>query len=383
MTEKLYYKDAYISEFKATVIASESCESGYRILLDKTAFFPEEGGQSSDTGFIGDACVSDVRESSGEVYHYTDKPLKVGTEVVCTLDFDERFEKMQLHTAEHIVCGIIHSLWGYENVGFHLGGDVVTFDISSPMTREMLDRVEDEANLAVFRNLAVYTSFPTACELSQMSYRSKLDITEGVRIVTVPGVDSCACCAPHVASTGEIGAIKLLDFEKHRGGCRIYLTAGKRALADYRQRYELTKAVSGYVSRPQYDIDKAVLELISERDELRRKLTLAEISKVKMLAAAQAPVGSCKLFYIPDVSTEALREFCNVMSEKSKGYVIAVSGNGASYRYVISKSSADIADFVRAANAALSGRGGGRGGMATGSFSSKLSDIESYFDSQA
>ena len=382
MTEKLYYKDAYISEFDAEVIACEQYDSGFRILLDKTAFFPEEGGQSSDTGYIGDARVSDVREVENKIYHYTDKPQAVGATLGCKLDFEQRFEKMQLHTAEHIVCGIIHSLWGYENVGFHLGADVVTFDISSPMTREMLDRVEDEANLAVFKNLPVFTSFPTASELSLMSYRSKLDIKEGVRIVTVLGVDSCACCAPHVARTGEIGVIKLLDFEKHRGGCRIYLTAGKRALADYRRRYELTKTVSGYLSKPQMVIDEAVSELISERDELRRKLTLSEISKVKMLADAQEPTDKCKLFNIPDVSCEALREFCNVMMEKSSGYTVAVSGEGNAYRYVICKSCADIKDFVKAANAALSGRGGGRGSMATGSFSSSISDIESYFEGQ-
>ena len=380
MTEKLYYQDAYISEFVATVLLCEKTCDGYRILLDRTAFFPEEGGQSADTGHIGEASVLDVFEESGLVYHLTDKPLDIGEQVDCSLDFDTRFEKMQLHTAEHIVCGIIHSLYGYENVGFHLGDEIVTFDISAPMTREMLDRVEDMANRAVFRNLPIYTTFPSAAELSKISYRSKLDITEGVRIVTIEGVDACACCAPHVARTGEIGVIKLLDFEKHRGGCRIYLTAGVRALADYRRRYELTKAVSGYLSKPQMIIDLGVAELISERDALRREIALAEISRVKMLAATEEAVKDCKLFVIPDAQTEALREFCNEMSLKSDGYIAAISKNGDAYRYVLCKRDSDISDFVKKANAALCGKGGGRGCMATGNFSACLSDIESYFN---
>ena len=380
MTEKLYYKDAYISNFDATVRSASSYGEGYRVTLDKTAFFPNEGGQSADRGYIGDARVIDVAEIDGEIYHLTDKAVPIGATLACAINFEERFEKMQLHTAEHIVCGIIHSRYGYENVGFHLGEDVVTFDISSVMTREMLDEVEDEANLAVFKNIPVVASFPTSEELAKRKYRSKLDITEGVRLVEIDGVDSCACCAPHVAATGEIGIIKLLDFEKHRGGVRIYLTAGKRALLDYRRRYELTKTVSGYLSKPQYVIDEAVCELLSERDELRRRLLLSQISRLKLLADSEPSVDGCRVFDVPDADITALREFCNIMSAKSDGYIVAVSQSDGAYRYVISKREGEVSDFVKAANAALSGKGGGRGPMATGNFSAAIEDIKTYFD---
>ena len=379
MTEKLYYKDAYISHFEATVLGCEPHESGFAIILDKTAFFPEEGGQSSDRGKIGDSRVLDVQEIGNKIYHYTDKPQTVGARVPCRLDFEERFEKMQLHTAEHIVCGIIHSLWGYENVGFHLGFDVVTFDISAPMTRQMLDRVEDEANFVVSHNLAVYASFPTPAELSKMTYRSKLDITDGVRIVTVEGVDMCACCAPHVSSTGEIGIIKLLDFEKHRGGTRIYLTAGRCALLDYRKRYEQTRSISGMLSVPQAEVDTAVSELIAERDRLRYLLKEAELLSVRRLADTTPPVELCEVFCIPDASVELLREFCNEMCKKSEGLTVAVSGSDSAYRYVMARPFGNISPDVSAANAALSGKGGGRGAMATGTFSARIEDIRKHF----
>lgn len=380
MTEKLYYTDAYTSHFEAKITSCEPSGDRYKITLDKTAFFPEEGGQGSDKGYIGDARVLDVKELDGEIYHFTDRAVARGSRASCKLDFEERFEKMQLHTAEHIVCGIIHSLWGYENVGFHLGEQVVTFDISAPLTREELDRVENEANFVVSQNLSVYTSYPSASELAAMSYRSKLDIKEGVRLVTVEGVDVCACCAPHVSFTGEIGVIKLLDFEMHRGGTRIYLTAGRRALLDYRKRYELTKSISGMLSVPQMSVGTAVGELISERDELRTKLKSAELSAVRMLAAFASPVLLCKVFLIPDVSVEALREFCNEMSKKSIGVTVAVSRVGGIYRYVISRRDGEIKEIVKKANAALFGKGGGRGSMATGSFSADYDKIEEYFN---
>ena len=380
MTKKLYYEDAYISHFEATVLSCEAEGEGFVITLDRTAFFPEEGGQYSDRGVIGESRVFDVCERDGIIYHYADKPQKNGARVSCKIDFEERFEKMQLHTAEHIVCGIIHSLFGFENVGFHLGEDVVTFDISAVMTRRMLDKVENEANFVVTQNLPVYSSFPTPEELSKMSYRSKLNIKEGVRIVTVEGIDACACCAPHVSSTGEIGIIKLLDFEKHRGGTRIYLTAGRRALFDYRKRYEITKSISGLLSTPQADIAVATEALLAERDELRRKLREAEINSVKLLAQASTPVLFSKVFLIPDVSAEALREFSNEMCRRSIGLVIAVSPVGNAYRYVMAKREADISETVKAANAALSGRGGGKGGMATGTFGASVEEIYAYFD---
>ena len=225
MTQKLYYIDAYTKEFDAELISVTAAEGGFDVVLDRTAFFPEEGGQSADTGSIGGARVLDVYEQQGIIHHLTDVSPE-GKQVHCVLDFDSRFEKMQCHTAEHILCGIIHRIFGLDNVGFHLGADEVTFDVDGVLDRSQLDKVEEIANNVVFSNLSVRTYFPSSEELSSMEYRSKLDLTEGVRLVEVEGTDTCACCAPHVSRTGEIGLIKILDFMKHRGGTRIWMVAG-------------------------------------------------------------------------------------------------------------------------------------------------------------
>ena len=268
MTEKLYYTDAYINSFMATVLSVEAENDSYAVILDKTAFFPNEGGQAADTGKIADATVLDVVEKNGTVIHKTDKLLTVGDTVECQINFAERYEKMKCHTAEHILCGIMHRLFGAENIGFHLGDDVVTFDVSPVLTREQLDEVESIANRIVAENVAIATLFPTAEELSAMEYRAKLDITENVRIVNIGEYDSCACCAPHVARTGEIGLIKMLDFCKHRGGTRIYMVAGERALLDYRMRYAASQKISALTSTPQADIVDAVVALQAEREAL-------------------------------------------------------------------------------------------------------------------
>ncbi len=257
MTKKLYYTDPYIKEFDAIVISVAECDGGFDIVLDRSAFFPEEGGQGSDTGLIGNAKVTYVYEKEGILHHVADTRPHTAT-VNCRLDFDTRFEKMQCHTAEHILCGIIHSRFGYENVGFHLGEDIVTFDVNGVLSAEEIEQVERLANEAVFANMPITAFFPEKEELADIQYRSKLDITEGVRLVKIGEVDICACCAPHVGSTAEIGVIKILDFMKHRGGTRIFMLAGRRALADYCAKQNTLKKISALLSAPQLECDRVL-----------------------------------------------------------------------------------------------------------------------------
>ena len=241
-TRKLYYEDAYIRDFEAEVLSCEKAKDGWQVILSATAFFPEEGGQTADTGALGAVRVLDVHEKDGAIYHLTDGPLAVGETVTGHLDWEERFRKMQTHTGEHIVSGLIHSTYGYDNVGFHLTGAGCTIDFNGELSRAQLDDIERRANEAVWQGLRVRTKFPMAWELKEMDYRSKLDLTQDVRIVCVEGVDMCACCAPHVSSTGQIGVIKLLDFMRHRGGVRIWMKTGSDALADYEARYAGVRA---------------------------------------------------------------------------------------------------------------------------------------------
>ena len=379
MTEKLYYKDAYISKFNATVVSFFAEGERLFAVLDKTAFFPEEGGQSADKGMIEGARVLDVIEREGVVYHIVDSPLTVGETVECAVDFVERYEKMKSHTAEHILCGIMHRLFGAENIGFHLGDDVVTFDVSPVLTREDLDRVEDIANRIVAENVDVIAFFPTNEELSSLEYRAKLDLTENVRIVSIGDYDKCACCAPHVSKTGEIGLIKMLDFSKHRGGTRIYMVAGERALSDYRKRYAITQKISAMTSTPQMEIAEAVKALQSEKEALKSVIKERGLLIARMSAEAIPETHANVVRYFASLDVEEVREFVNLAVRRVEGMVVALTGEEGNYKFIIGSKSLDLRQMAKEMTESLGGRGGGRPEMIQGTFLASLADIENYF----
>ncbi len=380
MTEKLYYKDAYIKEFYASVISSNKCEGGFDTILDKTAFFPKEGGQSADTGSIADARVLDVYEEGGTVHHITDREAS-GENILCKLDFESRFDKMQCHTAEHILCGIIHRLFGLDNVGFHIGECEVTFDISAPLSREELDRVELLANRVVFANIRVDTYFPDSDELAALEYRSKLELSENVRIVKIGDVDSCACCAPHVAYTGEIGLIKILEAMKHRGGMRIWIVAGERALLDYRKKYENIKEISAALSVPQHTTADALEKYMADTDNSKRENKSLRRSLAEARADAVEYTDKNAVFFFEGFSIEELRYFVNAAAGKASGMLVALGGNAGDYKYVITSDSVNLSEKIKEINAALSGRGGGKPNAVQGSFGASLDEIRAFFNS--
>ena len=378
-TKKLYYENSYISSFSANVVDFTSIEGGYDVILDETAFFPEEGGQSSDTGYIGEARVNYVYEKGGVIHHITDKVPSLG-ETHCRVDFDDRFEKMQCHTAEHILCGIIHKHFGFDNVGFHLGADEVTFDVDGVLDRVQLDRVEQLANEAVFANLKVETEFPVAEELPSIKYRAKLDLTEGVRLVRIGDVDTCACCAPHVSRTGEIGLIKILDFMKHRGGTRIWMVAGKRALLDYHRKYESVKKISAMLCTPQPDVAETLSVYIADSEKTKTSLKEARLNIAEQSARFLEEVEANLVILLPDFTIPELIAFSNIANKRVGGITVALSGSEGDYKYVISSSSVDLRAMAKEINLALGGRGGGRPEMIQGSFSASLTEIKKYFE---
>lgn len=377
-TEKLFYKDAYIRCFEAVVLSCEEGKNGWEVVLDATAFFPEEGGQTADTGRLGAVRVLDVREKAGVVTHYTDGPLPVGETVAGEIDWPERFRKMQTHTGEHIVSGIMHARYGFENVGFHLGENGCTFDFNGELTRAQLDEVEREANAAVWADLPVTARFPDAEELAALPYRSKLDLTENVRIVTVEGVDICACCAPHVASTGQIGMIKLLDFMRHRGGIRVWCKCGSDALADYHARYTASAAVSALVNTPQENIVSGVEKLIAQRDELKAEFTALKKQMLEARAAALEPTeGNLLLFAREDDA--GMRVLVNGGMEKCGGVCAVFSGEDGAWQFVMGSKTADMRAFMKENGPALKARGGGQTQMVSGRSQATKAELEAFF----
>ena len=379
MTEKLYNEDAYLSVFDARVLSVEKINGGFLVETDRTAFFPEGGGQGADQGTLGGFSVLDVQERGGSIFHLLSGAPNVGETVRGEVDFALRFERMQCHTGEHIVSGIFHSLIGAENVGFHLG-DIVTLDIDKVVDRAMLDRVEDLANEAVFKNLPVEISYPAPETLSSMTYRAKLELTENVRIVTIEGVDACACCAPHVARTGEIGIIKLLEFEKHRGGTRILMQAGARALRDYREKYRNIAAIGAALSAKQHESAVAVQRLIDSTAQTEYEFKRHRMRAAAARAESLVPTDqSMALFLDEDASYDELRALCSAAVEKCGGVTAALSLCGDVYRYVMSARDFSIEQRLKEIHGALCGRGGGRGGIVQGTLAAQKDAILKYF----
>ena len=230
MTEKLYYNDPFCKTFTATILSCTREKSGYAVTLDRTAFYPEGGGQPADHGVLGGASVTDTREKDGEILHFCDRPLPVGEAVEGEIDWSRRFDFMQQHSGEHIVSGILCGKFHCDNVGFHIGHDLVTIDFNARLTPEDVLEVERLANRYVWEDHPIDISFPSPDQLEALDYRSKKALTGQVRIVAWPGADCCACCGTHVRSSGQVGMIKLVSCQNFREGVRIELAAGGRAL---------------------------------------------------------------------------------------------------------------------------------------------------------
>ena len=245
---KLYENDSYIKNFSATVISCEEKDGAFLVVLDKTAFFPEGGGQDADKGVINGIEVFDVQIKDDIIYHKLEKNLEIGATVECSIDWDTRFSRMQNHTGEHIVSGLINIIFGYNNVGFHMNDSLVTFDVDGPLTDDDIKLVEKKANQAIYANNSINAIYPTPEELDNYDYRSKLDITEGVRLVEIENTDLCACCAPHVAKTGEVGIIKIISYIPYKKGTRIEMLCGSLALEDYQNLHITNKAIMNMLS---------------------------------------------------------------------------------------------------------------------------------------
>ena len=272
---KLYYDSAYIKEFEAQVLSCQEGKKGWEITLSATAFYPEGGGQPADTGLLGNVRVTDVHEKDGQVVHYTDGPLPVGEMVRGVIDWDRRFQHMQEHSGEHLVSGLIHQRFGYDNVGFHMGTDEVTIDFNGVLEWEDLMAIEEKANGMIWENLEISAVYPEKDELDAMEYRSKKELTGAVRIVSIPGGDVCACCGTHVERTGEIGLVKFLSMIHYKGGVRISLLCGKRAVEDYERKRDQVQKISVLLSARPGEISRAVEKLKDEEAKLQEKLVAA------------------------------------------------------------------------------------------------------------
>lgn len=381
MTEKLYDRDAYLAAFSARVLSCTPHKKEYAVVLDRTAFFPEGGGQAGDSGRIGEAAVRTTVCEGGEILHLCDRPLAEGAEVSCTLDFDLRFDRMQQHTGEHILSGLIHRHFGLNNVGFHLGEEETTFDFDGVLDRAQLDLMEDLANGAVLRNMPITCYYPTPDELPTLSYRAKLDLTENVRIVHIEDYDDCACCAPHVRSTGEVGLIRMPDFIHYKGGVRIRLLCGRRALADYRRKDGALLRIAQRLSVPTEEAEAAVLRLAES--ELGAKAESAALAKALADARAESiPLGAEDNFcFFEDLLGDAsMRRLALAGAERTSGLVAVLHGSDREgYRFCMAGKCGSLRSIGVEMTEQLLARCGGSNELISGKIPATKKEILTFF----
>ncbi len=377
-TKKLYYEDSHREEFTAEVLECLKKDEEFFIVLDQTAFFPEGGGQAADLGRLGNIEVEDVQEKGNIIYHKVKIPIEKGSVVEGKIDFSERFSRMQNHSGEHIISGLVHRHFGYDNIGFHMGSEAITMDFNGELTKENLREIEKEANEAVVKNLPILSYFLEKEELKNLEYRSKIEIEGQVRIVEIPGYDKCACCAPHVKRTGEIGVIKLLSGQRYKGGTRVSMLCGFRALEDYHKKMDSVSEISVLLSVKQNEVEEAVKHLKEELfqakgliSDLRTQIFKEKVQKIKE--------GERSVYFFEEgISTNEMRYLMNMALEKVKEFCIVFVPNQEGFQYIAGSKTKDIREFGEEFQKRFEGKGGGKKEMIQGSVKGKKEEIESF-----
>lgn len=383
MTDKLYERDGHLAAFEAVVEQIVAADGKTAVVLDRTAFFPTGGGQACDTGSIGGVRVAAAEEKDGTVYHYLEgePAFSVGDTVTGAIDRELRFARMQAHSGEHIVSGAAHDLFGAENVGFHMDGLLMTVDFDLPLTDDQIALVELKANEAVYADVPVHAERYSGAALAAIEYRSKKELEGEVRIVTIEGVDRCACCAPHVSRTGEIGLIKILSRISHRGGVRITLIAGKEAYRDYCDKNRQTLRIAALLAAKHNETDLAVEALIAQNKELKNAVYAQKKRCCAAVVARQEETPGNAVVFADGCDMDELCEISLGMLEKCGGVSVACAGNdGDGYSYAITCRGVVMNQFAKQINGALNGRGGGRDEMIRGSFRAAKEEIVRFFE---
>lgn len=380
-TVRLYDQDAYATEFEAEVLACEEVEKKekkvYQVWLDQTLFFPEEGGQSPDMGTIDGIKVLDVQIKDEVITHTLAAPLAVGTMVKGVVDWKHRFYNMQQHSGEHIFSGIVHNRFGYDNVGFHLSDSIVTMDFNGVITAEDIEKIETEVNQAIIENIPVEVSYPTKEELKVLEYRSKIEIEGQVRIVTIPGYDVCACCAPHVRRTGEIGMLKVMNVQSYKGGVRISILCGFRALEAFRQKADIITELMAQFSTNQEALVENVTKLKNTNQTMKNQLASAKQELMEYKVAAIPEDSENAILFESDLDTPVVRNVVNGLVEKFTGICAVFVGNDESgYQFIVGSKNKDCRAIAAALREKLSARGGGSDKMIQGSVAASQLQIE-------
>ncbi len=378
MTQKLYEQDAHLRSMTARVLSCTPKGTEFDIVLDRTVFYPEGGGQPGDRGTLGSVTVTDTHEKDGQILHRCTGPLEPGTQVEGTIDWQTRFDRMQQHSGEHIVSGIIHRRYGWDNVGFHMGHDTVTIDFSGIIPPEDLPGLEAAANEAVWANLEVLTRFPDEEELARLPFRSKKALTGAVRIVEIPGIDLCACCGTHVKRTGEVGLVKLLSCQHFREGVRMEMLCGRLALEKLSGAWDQNRAVSGLLSAKPMETAAAVERMKQELADVKHRAGQLEDRAFAQRAEELTGAGDVLLFE-EGLKPDGLRRLADAVLRTCGGRCAVFSPAEGGFAYAMGQADGDLKSLTRDMNTALNGRGGGKPGFVQGSVRATEAQIRQWF----
>ena len=379
-TRKLYYEDSHLASFRGKVLSCTKTSSGWEILLDATAFYPEGGGQAADTGTLNHVKVLDTRERGETVVHICDGALDVGLEVEGNIDYPARFLRMQQHTGELIVSGLLYQRYGCHNVGFHMGSDIVTIDFDLVIPAEDLPEIEQMANGAVWANLPVKTWYPTLEELPTVAYRSKKELPWPVRIVRIPGFDTCACCGTHVKATGEIGIIKLFSAVHFRGGTRIEMACGSAALSLLNTAYIQNRQVGAAFSVQAQETGAAARRMNDLLAQQKYRITGLERRIFDTIAQSYAGKPQV-LHFEAGLDGDGLRTLTDKLLCAGVGTAAVFTGtDDQGYAFCLASREADLRSACREMTTALHGRGGGKPGFQQGRVMASREEIVQYFE---
>lgn len=377
--KKLYYADCHLREFDATVVSCRQVSGGFEIELDATAFYPEGGGQACDVGRLDNVGVLDVQERGERILHLCDGPLSVGASVHGKIDWNRRFDLMQQHTGEHILSGLVYEKYGYHNVGFHMGADTVTVDFDGVIPQEDLPALQRRINENLWQNLPVKCWYPTKEELPNVFYRTKRALPWPVRIVEIPGVDSCACCGVQVAHTGEVGIAYLISAVKFHQGTRIEMVSGGRAYELLHRIYEQNRQVSQAFSVKVTETGQAAREMNERLAQEKFRYGALQKQSFRNLADGYAGAGDV-LHFAEDLTPDKVRELADMIAEHCGGIACVLSGSDEEgYNFCLVSRAADVRPMGRMMAEALGGRGGGRPEAFQGKLSATAEEITACF----
>lgn len=377
MMKKLYYEDSFQEQFIATVLDCRKVDNLYAIQLDQSAFFPGGGGQPEDYGTLEGQVVYRLVEDGGEVYHMVKDPFEIGQKIRGCINFDRRLDFMQQHSGEHILSGIIEKLHGYSNVGFHLSEETVTADFDGILTEEQIREIEHLANEAIRQDQLVVCKSYTKEQLEHKNFRSKKVFEEDIRLVSIGESDCCACCGVHVKRSSQIGLIKILSAQKHRGGMRLVLKCGQRALEDYNDKLKQNKEISRLLSVPIDEVISGVRALWEEKQELKQKLYGLEEKYFDALSqhvSDTEPV--CRVE--EGLSPDAMRRLISKVCLKTTWPCLILVPDQEGFKYGLGQRDHNISLLCQALNEAFEGRGGGKE-ICQGYLKGELLDIQEYF----